>query len=450
MKNKQKQLKQYVMLAIGCLLSYGTYSQSPSLYSLEESIQIALDQNQQVSNSQLDIQSAEYSIKEVKSALMPTIDIHSQYQYYMKLPAQYAPASAFGGPEDQYTKLSLNMPQTTMAHVQLTQNLFNKQVFIGMQAADAAREVSLHQATLTQENIIYHVTATYYSIQVLNDNLLRLEENIVNVEKAVEISESLKVNELVSDNVHNRLLISLENLRNQYENQKLSQQKNITFLKYLMNLDMQDSLQVTPFAYNEALSQPSLTEISQRPDIQLQQAQIKLSEFDKQSIVAKYYPVLTGSLSYGYTSFYDGFSPTKQINGDWINSSYFGLSLKIPVFDGFQKHHQIRQKELAIQKNNNTLTMMKSNARKEVEDAASNYVANRNLVVSNKKSLDLAEALFNTVQSEYANGLTTLTEFINAQNELSDARTNYSAALLNMKLAELALKKANGTLVTQL
>ena len=83
------------------------------------------------------------------------------------------------------------MPQTMGVSIQSSQTLFNQSVVVVVQAAGAAREVSKHQVTVTKEDIIYNVTATYYSIQVLNDNLDRLAENIVNVEQTVKINESV-------------------------------------------------------------------------------------------------------------------------------------------------------------------------------------------------------------------------------------------------------------------
>ena len=417
-------------------------------YSLQDCIRAALTNNQQLMNSKLDMSAAEYRIKEVKSALLPTIDINGQLLYYNDVPSQYAPASAFGGASGEYTKLTMGMPQTTSGNIQISQNLYNQAVLIGVKAAKATQEASALQETGTRESLVYNVTSTYYSVQVLGDNLERLAENIHNLEKTTQINAILKENEIVSANVHNRILINLENLRNQYDNQSLLYDKNVTLLKHLMNVDISEEIKITPFEYTESLLLVDSDDITQRPDLMLQQAQVKLSEYDKKSVAAGYYPVLTNTATFGYSAYYDSFAPHKQINGDWIKTSYFALSLKIPVFDGFRKQNQLRQKEIAIQKNLNTLSLMRSSANKELVDAKENYITNKNLLASNKKSLDLAEQLFSSSQGEYENGITSITEFLNAQNDLTTARTNYSNALLNLKLAELSLKKANGTLLT--
>ncbi|HEU5289535.1 MAG TPA: TolC family protein [Cyclobacteriaceae bacterium] len=416
--------------------------------SLDECIRIALERNELVKNSSLDVQSSEFQVKEAKSALLPTMNLNTNYLYYLDVPSQYAPASAFGGPEGQYSKLVLNLPQTTTAGLQSQQILFDQSVFTGLKAARVVREASQVKLALTQEDIIYNVTATYYTVQVLQDNLARLQENIKNLEKTVTINESLKSNELVSANVHNRLLINLENLRNQYENQRLSYEKNLNLLQYLINV-RDEELSVAPFNYEEIIMLSGQADIDQRPDIQLQKKQIKIAEYDKKYVAAGYYPQLVGVSSFGFASYNDQFNPAEQINNDWIKNSSVSVSLKIPVFDGFKKSYKIKQKEVDLQKNINTLSRMKANAEKEVADAVENYLSNSNQVTSSKKSLDLAEQLFTTSQSEFENGLTSTTELLNAQNDLTSARTNYSNALLNLKLAELSWKKSSGTLVTE-
>lgn len=416
-------------------------------YSLDECINITLQNNQQLKNSQLEISAADYRIKEVKSALMPTIDVVGQLQYYKDLPSQYAPASAFGGPDGQYKKLTMAMAQTTNASLQMSQMLYSESVRTGIKAAKAYRETSELQESLVRENLVYNVTATYFRVQVLNDNLSRLADNIENFKKTTAIDSVLKDNELVSANVHNRMLIGLENLKNQYENQKLALDQNITQLKVLMNMDMNETLEVSKFEHGDVLESPVQADIEERADILLQKSQVQLAQLDKKSIAAGYFPTLSNRFNYGYTGYYDEFAPHKQINNDWITSSSMTLTLKIPVFDGFQKQNQLRQKEIAVQKNTNTLSLMKANANKEVEDATRNYYANKNLTVNSLHSLELAEKVFSSAQSEYENGITSATELLNAQNDLSNARNNYSTALLNMKLAELSLKKANGTLL---
>ena len=336
----------YNTLLCAMLFMVSSLGVSAQTYTLQESIRAALANNQQLLNSKLDMSAADYRIKEVKSALLPTIDINGQLLYYQDVPAQYAPASSFGGQSGEYTKMTMGVAQTTSGNIQVSQSLYNQALFVGVKAAKATQEASALQEMVTRESIVYNVTSTYYSVQVLADNLERLEENIRNLEKTTHVNAILKQNEIVSANVHNRMLINLENLRNQYDNQSLQYEKNITLLKHLMNVDIAEEIKITPFDYTESMSVTESDDIAHRPDLMLQQAQLRVSEFDKKSVAAGYFPVLTNSATFGYSGYYDSFAPHKQINGDWIKTSYFALSLKIPVFDGFRKQNQLKQKEL--------------------------------------------------------------------------------------------------------
>lgn len=440
-------MKKLLRLPIALMLSVISTALTAQTTSLEDCIKTALENNIQVKNSELDVRSTAYQIKEVKSALLPSINANASYLYYTELPAQYVSSSAFGGGDGEYKKLTLNMPQTTSANIQVSTNLFNQAVLTGLQAARTAETASSMQLVQTKENVIYNVASTYYSIQVLNDNLTRIADNISNLEKSVRINEVLKNNEIIPASVHNRLLVNLENLRNQYENQKLIQSTNVTLLKYLINIPLNEPLEVEPLQYDELITDASAGDINNRIDIQLQKEQIKLVRLDKKSVVAGFYPTLTSNMYFGYTGFNDEFAPLQRINNDWINSSYYSLALRIPIFDGFEKKYKIKQKEVAIQKDINKLSMLSASAEKEIMDAVNSYVANKNLLINNKKNLELAEQLFNTSQTEYSNGITSITELLNVQNDLSNARNNYSTALINLKQAELSLKKANGELL---
>ena len=446
---KKELVHRITLIAIVLIGFASSTARAQQAYSLDECIKRALENNEQVKNSLLSVKSSEYQIKEAKGALMPKLDVSGQYLYYMEVPSQYAPASAFGGPDGEYTRLTMTLPQTTSVNLQSTQVLFNQSLFTGLKAARVVREVSTIQLSLTREDIIYNVAATYYTIQILQDNLQRLAENISNLEKTVKINETLKDNELVSANVHNRLLINLENLKNQHENQRLSYDKNLTLLKYLMCVSISENIAVEPFNYQQVLNQPTQADINKRPDIKLQETQIKLAQFEKKNALAAYYPTLAAVTTMGYAGYYNEFAPTKQLNDDWLKNRSISLTMKIPVFDGFQRSYKVKQKQLEVERNMNTLSMMKTKAEREVLDASNNYSTNARQVVSSQKSLELAEQLFTTSQSEFENGITSTTELLNAQNDLSSARTNYSTALLNLKLAELEWKKASGTLLPE-
>ncbi len=434
-----------IIRIVSFLLVLSLSSQAQQL-TLQECIKLALENNLDVKNSELDLESTQHRIKEANSGLLPTIDLNGSYQYYFEVPAMIIPASTFGGPAGEYSAATLSVPQTTSANVQLSQTLYNHQVLIGLKAAKSARNASMIQFSKTKEDITYNVSATYYNIQVLRENLGLIESNITNLEKTVKTNEVLKNNDIVSGSTYKRLLINLENLKNEHENQKLSLDKNLNLLNYIINHTPGHTIDVVPFDYTTTLTGAVAGDVNHRLDVQLQKENIQLALLDKKSIIAGYYPSLNANLFYGYTGYNDKVAPFDAINNKWINSSYVSLSLKIPVFDGFSRQNKIRQKEVAVKKNINSLEQTRLKGEKEIQDAIIQYTSNQNSLVNTRRSLTLAEELFTNANIEYTNGILSITDLLSAQDDLSNARNNFSTSLINLKLAELELQKANGEL----
>ena len=64
--------------------------------------------------------------------------------------------------------------------------------------------------------------------------------------------------------------------------------------------------------------------------------------------------------------------------------------------------------------------------------------------------MKLAQEVFFNTQNNYNNGLAPLTDLLSAENSLTEAQNNYSSALLDYKVAEIQLLKAQGSLTTLL
>ena len=67
-------------------------------------------------------------------------------------------------------------------------------------------------------------------------------------------------------------------------------------------------------------------------------------------------------------------------------------------------------------------------------------------VDQNRRNVQLAKEVMDDTQNNYRNGLATLTELLDAENAYADAQNNLNPSLLNYKVAEVQLIKANGNL----
>ncbi len=125
-----------------------------------------------------------------------------------------------------------------------------------------------------------------------------------------------------------------------------------------------------------------------------------------------------------------------------------GLSVKVPIFSGGATKAKINQAEIDLldieEQMNDTklgLSLEYQNAKAQIENALKS-------VDIQEENVSLAEKVLANTQNNYQQGLANLTEILDAENALTDARNNYSNALLEYKIAEIALIKAKGDLKT--
>jgi outer membrane efflux protein len=82
------------------------------------------------------------------------------------------------------------------------------------------------------------------------------------------------------------------------------------------------------------------------------------------------------------------------------------------------------------------------------ENAHSQLTNNLLTIDSQKENVKLAEEVLLNTQNNYQQGLASLTDLLEAERSLSDAKNNYTNALLDYKLAEIQLLKSQGKLET--
>jgi outer membrane protein TolC len=352
----------------------------------------------------------------------------------------------FGGAKGQYAAISFSSKQTTTANIQVSQVLYNQKVFIALKAAQTAKNVTALQMTKTKEDLIYNVSAVYYNLQVLNENLAMLDSNIVSMNKLLAINKVLETNNILSKSAYKRLEINYENLKNERQNLSLTGEKAANLLKFLMGLPMTEDIKINSFDSKDSKLVIGVANVENRTDIQLMNKQIEIAGLEKKIALADFYPSLAGMYNYGLTGYNNEFSLTKTINDSWIKGSYVGLQLRVPIFSGFSRMQKVKQKEFGIQKAKNSYELVKQSALKEVSDATNNYMSMSNSFENTKRSLALAKELFANSDTEYKNGIISISDLLLIQNDLTTARNNYSNAMINLRLAEIELRKSKGEL----
>lgn len=430
------------------LLFTGFMGNAQQRLSLRDAIDYALENKADARKARLAVENSEYQIAEVRSRALPQISAQGNLTYNAILQEMAMPGDIIGKPGETLL-VAFGQKWSAVGGVSLSQNLFDYSVFTGLKAARTTREFYQINEQLTEEQVIEAVAKSYYQFFITRQKLETVNETLENTTKIQHTIQGLFDNGLAKKVDLDRIKVTIVNLnsnKQQLEN-ALKLQENT--LKFLIGMQIDNPIELVE---EDIEVIPVLTEnpdVKQLTSYQVLETQKQLLEYNKQSIKAAYYPTLSLVANYSYQGLGDKFplSGAKPADGVfWTDYSTIGLNLNIPIFTGFRTRAQVRQAQ-------NQLDILEEDM-KETELAlnfafenAKTQINNSVITIENQEeNVNLAQEVLDNTQNNYVNGLATLTDLIEAENSLAEAKNNYSNALLEYKVAEIELIKSKGEL----
>ncbi|THF48434.1 TolC family protein [Flavobacterium supellecticarium] len=419
--------------------------------SLKDALKYALENKADAKKAKLEVENSNHKIAEVRSRALPQISLNGSLTYNPILQLNALPGDFFGQPGTTILA-PLGQKWNSVGGASLTQNIFDYSVFTGLKAAKSTREFYQVNAQLTEEQVIEKVANAYYQVFVQKQKLNTIDSTLENTTKVRNIIDGQFKNGLAKKIDLDRVNVKLINLNSTRQQLVNGVQMQENSLKFLIGLPastpieiVKEDIQVKPFL-NET---PSVTN---RSEYQLLEKQKTLLKYQKESFVAEHYPTLSLTANYNYI----GQGPVMPLGAKpadgvyWSDFSAIGLNLRIPVFTGFATRSKVRQADISLQKIEEDLKDSQLALGLEFENAKSQL--NNSLITINnqKENVTLAQEVFSNTKNNYVNGLASLTDLLDAENALTEAKNNYTSALLEYKLAEIQIIKSKGELKTLL
>ena len=136
-------------------------------------------------------------------------------------------------------------------------------------------------------------------------------------------------------------------------------------------------------------------------------------------------------------------------NQNWFGFGNVGLSLNVPVFDGFRRKYLVQQSRLQQQTIEKGFETLKQSI--DLQDAQSKTTLINALdVLDNQKAnLDLATDVARVTRIKFNAGVGSNLEVITAETDLRSAQTNYYSAIYDVLVAKVDRDKATGELFNQ-
>ena len=434
------------------LLGGSTYAQQS--FSLVEATNYGVQKNVTVKNAETDAESANSRIGEIRSVGLPQISgnltlLNNAIIQRFFLPATFANPNA--SPDDPPIPTKFGVAYQGTAAVQLNQLLFSATWLLGLKAAEAYRSLAQKQITQSKLMVVENVSKAYYGVLIAEERAAILDLNISRLDSLVRETKILNQNGFVEKIDIDRLEVQVNNLKT--ERQKVQNLVELSYylLKFQMGAKLEEPITLTDRITDQNVAQlqrdvlgdEKALSYNDRIEYSLLKDQKNLAEMDVTNVRRQYLPTVAAFATYGYNIGLDQF---KFFTNPWFNNATIGLTVQVPIFDGFQKKYKLQQNQLTVKKIDQSMGLLEQSIDLQVKSAKVAIVNGLETLKTQKRNLDLSQEIVRVTKVKYKSGTGSNIEVLNAESSLKESQTNYFAALYDLLLAKVDLDKARGQL----
>ncbi len=451
------------------LLSAGTFAQQKNEFNIKQCVDYAVKNSVTVKNALIDVQIQQQVNRQITSAAFPQINGSIGTTHYFDIPVTTLPdfisPATYKVLVDEGVKngsgQTIKFPNGGFGNVpakfgtawnanggiDITQLLFDGQVFVGLIARDAVLNFYKKTAEVTKEQIKANIYKIYYQLVVGKKQIGSIDANIERFEKLLNDTREIYKNGFAEKLDVDKVTVQLNNIKTEKIKIENILAVGNSGLKFMIGMPQNDDLFLTD-TLSEAELKSNTLDVSfnyqDRKEIQLLSIAEKLGEYNIRRYKLSKIPTIAAFGSYSKNAQRNSFNFFN--NGDWFTTSIVGFKMSIPIFDGNRRNAFILQSKYELQKTKNNINQLKQLIDYDVVQSKIKMTSALLTMDNQNRNIELAEKVYNTTKKKYEQGLGSNLEIYNAQTELKVAQTNYYSSLYDAISAKIDWLKAAGKL----
>ena len=391
--------RQFIIICWIILLPLLSKSQSFQ-FSLAEAQAYAVENSYSMKFALMDQASAERDVKLTAASGLPQINASLDYNNYIDIPTQVAPADAFGFPDyltnflfnvsqetginldapavdsDAISELQFGAPQTVTAGISASQLIFDGSYFVGKKAAKAYADLMRKSVSSSETDVKAQVAESYHMVLVARKNVSILEDSKDLVESSAAETEELFKSGFAEEQDLDQLQLTLADSKARINFASKQADIALDLLKFNLGLPLTADLLLTDdvesliAAGTDPLGVPF--SLSNVPQIKVQEGNVGLSELSVKNEQAKRLPSISAFYNYQRNAQRDDFS-FLDFDQKWYPIQLWGVQMSMPIFGGFSKKHSIAKAKIDLERATLVLKQMSAGAELEYATALNEY-----------------------------------------------------------------------------
>ncbi len=367
----------------------------------------------------------------------PQLNFNFNFQHNYKLQT-----SVFQG-----NPVHFGVINTSTAQLYLTQTIFNRDVLLAASSASDVRKQVQQSTTEDKISVVVNVSKAFYSTLLTQDQIDLIDEDIARLEQSKKDTYNQYKGGVVDKTDYMRATIALNNAEAEKKQDEELLKTSIAYLKEAMGYPTQGELKLvydqSQMENDISIDTTQTVNFNDRIEYQLLQTEKDLQIASLHYYEWSFIPSLSAFGAYNFNYLNDDLS---QLYKQDYPSSYVGLQLTFPIFEGSKRIHEIEQANLEVDQYEFEVASLENSINAEYVQALANYKSNLTNLETQKENLKLARDVYDTIQLQYKSGIKTYLDVITSETDLRTTQVNYINALYQVLSSKLDVQKALGTI----
>lgn len=407
--------------------------------TISDAIRMALSDSYQIIDAQKTKEIYEEQLSQSRSSYYPSLSLDGSYSRALKK------GKIIMG--DQSIEIGQN--NTYQAGLNASYVLWSGgQIRNSVNLAKVGAEQGLFNLRHVQDTVTKQVVGFCYDI-IYAAALIRVQEEYLDIAKQhLDEAQAKYKQGLASSLDVLTQKVKVENIEPTVLQAKKNFELGNLYLRQILNRDPEDRIYLTWTQKDLELPQtPSLDELynlamEKRPELKLSKLAVDAAHYNIKIARAGHMPVLALNGNYTYNGVTENGFPQHKKDYYWTSSA--GVTLSIPLFEGFKVSSQVAQKELAYEQAVAAYQNKMKNVRIQVKEAWLNLEEARSRIEATKGVVKQARENLNSQMKRYRAGLTSQLEVNDAISNVNDSDLQYVQAVYDGAIALSDLKFAVG------
>jgi len=430
-----------VLLFLIVLTFNSLQAQEIHAVSLNEALKLAKENNKKILRSQLETTLSEQNIKERKELRLPDIELNGEYSRITNI-------TEFKG------NGFLNGKEVTKAIPEIYQvnSSFKMPIYVGnkinnaIKIANQESEIAKIKTEKTENDIELEVVANYLAIYKMMELQKIFEENIKEEKSRLKEVQSLQKHGTITKNEVIRAELQLSDR----ELNSLTNSKNIKIalhdLKTLIQLPETEEITIDTTANMDELNGLDpydfyLEKAFQNEEMRIASQELNIKKTELKLVKGNYLPTVNFFGNYGfYYPNYKFFPPNPYL----YTLGQIGIEAHFDISALYKNKTKVQQASTEIEWQKMQSEIIKDEIQDKLFKEHTQYQEILEKFVVVDKALDLANENYRIVKLKYLNQLVLITEMVDADNALLQAKYNKISTRLDAILKHYELLHTAG------